>query len=221
MGIRMAKSKKPFNYYFLNKKLHPSGPKGFRTSIALLIVNKNPGPNKNIFLLIQQSNKAWTIPKEGIKEQKLADDFFATIIKNLGDEQGFKGIKVVETKPLFKQIAFVFDFDRQVYDKERARVEKKKGRPEKGKNYHLVIMEYRGSDKIPLVPGPETINYQWVNEKEAILLLKENIALTKAGDLPSMSSSKYNLGFTKKAIKTLLALQKIQSLKTTGQKQLL
>jgi len=53
-------------------------------------------------------------------------------------------------------------------------VENKKGRPTKGKVYQLAIMEYQGPDEIPIIKKekPEVIDYQWVNEKEGINLIK-------------------------------------------------
>src|SRR4030042_1433642 len=96
---------KSFGYYFLNKRLHPPFPKNYRVSVALLVINKNDGENQNKFLIVQQANKMWGLPREGVKSKIVIEDLYTTISRNLEDELGFRGIKVVETKPLFKQIA--------------------------------------------------------------------------------------------------------------------
>ena len=201
--VSKSKTNKSFGYYFLNKRLHPPIPKNFRNSIIILIVNKNPTKNKDKFLLVKQSNNSWSIPKEGVKSNLMIEDLYTTISSNLENELGFKGIKVVESKPLFTQIALIFDFDKQVYDAERSLVEEKKGRPTKGKFYQLAIMEYRGPDEIPLIKNdyPEVIDYNWVNEREGLDLIRSNLNLVERKLLPSMASAEFGLYTFKKSLK--------------------
>ena len=162
----MLKAKtKSFGYYFLNKRLHPPFPEGYRVSIILLIINKNQTENKNKFLVVQQVSKLWGLPKEGIKSKITVEDIYTTIARNLELELGFKGIKVIETKPLFKQVGLLYDFDKQEYDPVRAKQEAAKGRPTKGKIYLLSMMEYRGPDKIPVSQNPEVLDYKWIDQK--------------------------------------------------------
>ena len=111
MGTK-RKTNKSFGYYFLNKRLHPPILKNFRNSMVILVVNKNQTENKDKFLLVKQSNNSWSVPKEGVKSNLVIEDIYTTISANLENELGFKGIKVTETKPLFRQVAILFDFDK-------------------------------------------------------------------------------------------------------------
>ena len=170
--------------------------------MVILVVNKNQTENKDKFLLVKQSNNSWSVPKEGVKSNLVIEDIYTTISTNLENELGFKGIKVTETKPLFRQVAILFDFDKQVYDPERSLVEEKKGRPTKGKIYQLAIMEYRGPDEIPLIKknNPEVIDYRWVNEKEGISLIGSNLELVEQKLLPSKASAEFGIYIFEKSI---------------------
>lgn len=192
---------KSFGYYFLNKRLHPPIPKDYRVSIILLIINKNRGEDENKFLIVQQANKMWGLPKEGIKSDIIVEDLYTTISRNLENELGFKGIKVVETKPLFKQVSLFFDFARQDYDFERSSEEEKKGRPTKGKTYLLAMMEYRGPDVIPLAPNPETIDFKWVTEEGGQKYFESDADLVKKGKIKSLKSQQFSNYLFHKAVK--------------------
>lgn len=212
-----------FNWYFINKRLHPKAQKGFRQNLILLIVNKNKTQRQNNILLVQHNVKAWTLPKEGLKSEITVDDIFTTIARNLEEELGFRGLKITDLKPQFKQVALLFDFDKQIYDKERSEIEKRKQRPSKGKLYHLAILEYSGPDKIPFHKdgsNKETIDYKWIDYKKGREILQENIKLSKQGKLPSIKSSFYNLHLFDKVILVYRKIQKIGTIKIGPQDQL-
>jgi hypothetical protein len=97
-----------FSYYFLNKRLHPPAPAGFRVDIVLLIINKNPGNNLDKYLFIKEETNgysSWGLPKEGLQTSILADDVFTAIARNIESELGFRGLKISESKPSFVQRA--------------------------------------------------------------------------------------------------------------------
>ncbi len=192
---------KSFSYYFLNKRLHPPVSKAFKNSIILLIINKNKTPNKNKFLLVQQANLFWNLPKKGIKAKSIIEDIYTTIARNLENELGFKGVRVTETKPIFKQIAFLFDFDKQIYDTKRSQKEKAKGNPTKGKIYQLAVMEYRGPDAIPITPKTEVINHKWVDKKDGLMLMNLNEKLLQPQLIDSKESVVFNIKLFNKVMK--------------------
>ncbi len=182
-----------FNYYLLNKRLHPPIPSGFKVSIILFIVNKKDSKGK--FLLVCEGNKFWDLPKSGIKSIEIIDDIFTTIAKNMEEELGFRGVKIYENKPVFKQIALIFDIAKQKYDKARSLSEENSGKPKKGKVYELSIMEYFGDDKLPLekTPKEKIFDYRWVDFNEALELMKSNIKLFETGLVSSLESVKFNI----------------------------
>ncbi len=186
---------KSFNYYLLNKRLHPPIVSGFKASIILFIVNKNKGINQDKFILVCEGNKFWDLPKSGVKSKELIDDLFTTIAKNMEEELGFRGVKIYENKPVFKQLALIFDIAKQKYDKARSVSEENLGKPKKGKLYELSIMEYFGNDKLPLekTPKEKIFDYRWVNFNEGIELMKSNIKLFKNGSVSSLESVKFNI----------------------------
>lgn len=207
------KSNRTFNYYFLNKRLHPNPPPGYRTDIILLIINKNPTANNNKYLFVQQNNKFWNLPKEGTKTI-LADDLFNTIARNLEEEIGFKGIKVIEDKPMFKQIALIFDFEKQEYDLNRSKDEKNKNRPVKGKIYHLAIMEFHGPENFSIKNKSKTdeiIDLKWVNKKDGEKLVSLNKNFLSERKTNSPYSASFNVKLFKKVINFYNNLTKIRS----------
>ncbi len=194
------RTNKTFGYYFLNKKLHPPIPKNYKSSIILTIINKNNTLNKNKMLFVQQKNLIWNLPKKGIKTNSVIEDIYTTVSNNLENELGFKGIKVTETKPTFKQVAFIFDFDKQVYDEKRSIQEKRKDNPTTGKIYQLAIMEYHGPDKIPLTSNSEVVNYKWVNITEGKNIMGKNKELLA----PEIADSKESIDFNIKLFGKIL-----------------
>ncbi len=211
------------SYYFLNPRLHRPTPSGYRNSIILLLINKNATANKNKYLLIRQYIRSWGLPKEGIKSKNIVDDIFTTIARNLDEEQGFRGLKVIETKAQFKQLAILFDFAKQVYDHHRSKDETQKNRPNRGKIYHLAIIEYQGSDKIPLLKDPknkETIDYRWVNEKEGRKLLRSNWDLVSKKQIKSKTSMQFNIDLFNKAVSAYHHIHSICLTPLSGQKSL-
>jgi len=203
----MLKAKdKSFGYHFLNKSLHPSFPNDYRVSIILLIVNKNKSENTNKFLIVQQASKIWGLPKEGTKSKITVEDLYTTVARNLELELGFRGIKVVETKPLFKQVGLIFDFDKQDYEAIRSKQEVEKGRPSKGKIYLLAIMEYRGPDKLPFVPNVELTDYKWINEKEWLEYEDNNFKTSKQDSL-SLKTAKFASHLVIKSLRTYRSIE--------------
>jgi len=141
-----------FSYYFLNKRLHPSAPAGFRASLILFIVNHNSGRNAGKFLFVREISGgyvSWGLPKEGLESPIVVDDIFTALTRNLEEELGFRGMNINELKPIFYQKALLFDFALQKYDRARSVHEATRKRPIKGKIYHLAIMEYHGPEEIP------------------------------------------------------------------------
>lgn len=189
---------KTFGYYFLNTRLHPPTNNDYKVSIVLVIINKNKTNNKDKFLFVQQKNLFWNLPKKGIKSKIITEDIYTTISKNLEHELGFKGVKVAETKPFFRQIAFIFDFEKQIYDEERSKAEDKKDNPKKGKIYQLALMEYRGTDDLPVSIATEISDYKWVNLEEAQSLLLSNKDLLNYDIINSNSSVDFNIKLFKK-----------------------
>ena len=218
------KTIKSFGYFFLNRRLHPPTPKEFRTSIILLIINKNKTINRDKFLLVQQNNQFWNLPKEGIEKTTIIDDVYTTIARNLEEEIGFRGLKVSETKPLFKQVAFLFDFDQQIYDKERSLSEEKRSFPKKGKIYHLAIMDYSGPDEIPIDikrEGIEIINYKWVNLKQGKTLMESNKKLLQKGIINSPKTTTFNIYLFEKVLNIYSGIQNLSAKFKSGQNTLL
>lgn len=162
-----------FSYYFLNKRLHPPPPPGYRASTVLFIVNCNPGLNYQKFLFIKetgQQKESWGLPKEGLESSTVVDDIITSIARNLEEELGLRGMKISEMKPAFHQRAIYFDFAVQRYDPLRSGYEAMRKRPTKGKVYHLAIMDYTGPDKIPLdgSSGDTSItDFLWVEPSQA------------------------------------------------------
>lgn len=199
---------KSFGYFFLNKRLHPPFPDSYRVSIILLIINKNKSENNNKFLIVQHAGGIWGLPKEGVRSKITIEDLYSTISRNLELELGFRGIKVVETKPLFNQVGLLFDFDRQDYDPIRSVQEKARGRPIKGKIYLLAIMKYQGPDKIPLVASQEVIDFQWVNENEWVKYHESNIKRAKKNNM-SLKTSKFAGYLVGKSVKAYRYIEEV------------
>lgn len=203
------KEAKVFNYYFLNKHLHPKTPKGYRESIAVLIINMNK-EKKGKFLIIQERNNFWTFPKKGVKSNNLFDGIVNALVLNIGNEMGFRGIKVKENNPKFIQKAFLFNLEKQIYDEVRSANEKEKKRPTKGKYYHLVIAHYTGPDRLPIhVQEIAVKDYQWVDEDEGQELVEANIQLAEDDPSFSTKSIKFNIRFYKKCLMVYKKIQEI------------
>jgi hypothetical protein len=210
---------KSFGYYFLNKRLHPPFPQGYRVSIVLLIINKNKTENLNNFLIVRQSGGLWGLPKEGVKSKIAVEDIYTTIARNLELEIGFKGLKVIDTNPQFKQVGLLFNFDKQKYDSTRSSDELTKGRPIKGKIYILSMMEFAGNDKLPLKPNAEVIDYRWINEDEWASYESQNIEISKLNN-KSENTAYFSGYILNKSIKTYRLLQKLYLDKDPGQASL-
>ena len=199
-----------FGYYFLNKRLTQPAPIGFRTSVINVIINKNDTKNKNKILFVQQSSGFWGIPKEGLKGDVEVDALFPAVARAIEEELGLRGTKASEAKPLFAQIALLFNFDRQVYDKKRSRDEKKKGRPTNGKNYHLAIMSYTGPDVFPIERkrNAEIINFKWVTKAQGKKIMLQNKNKLKGRGL-SIVTFKFNARLYDRILRTLTALKSV------------
>lgn len=207
------KQKKVLNYYFLNKYLHPKTPKGYRENIAALILNKNKGESGK-FLMIQEKNEFWTLPKKVAASKNLIDGVVNALILNIGNEMGFRGLTAEEIKPQFTQRAFLFNFAVQKYDKVRSKTEKARKRPSKGKLYHLVIADYRGPNELPIKEQKDKAmvrDFRWVTEKEAVALAKKNLALSEKDPSFSIGSVKFNIQFCNKVIKAFEILKALES----------
>jgi len=176
----VAETKKDsLNYYFLNGFLHPKPYSGYKQSVISLIINKNDSENKDKFFFVQEKTGYWGLPKSAIESKHLADGFFTAIAKGLEMELGLRGMKVHKIKPRFTQVVYIFDFERQKYNKGRTEQEKEKGHPAKGKLYHLATMYYQGNDvfEIKSSKNISVLDYKWVTQQEAMELLESNSAL--------------------------------------------
>lgn len=208
--------KKTFNYYFLNKYLHPDVPVGYRENLVMLVLLKND-PDKK-FLLIQEKNFVWTLPKKGIDATNLIDGIVNALSQNIGGELGFKGIVSDEIKPKFEQMAYLVNFMKQKYDSTRSAYEKKKGRPVKGKIYHLAILYYTGPELLPVERDFEAsfINkYEWVTLDEALSFSQESKSLyEKDNERYSENSLKLNENLIKKAWEMYEAIENVKKTKS-------
>ena len=177
------KGSKSLNYYFIRDHIKIKKAAGYRQAVINLLVNKNRNENKDKYLYVQELGGTCSFSRQTVVEQKIVENLFETLVRNLGGELGFKGHKIKEMKPKFYPKAFLFDVARQHYDNIRAKAEAKKKRSTKGKTYHLAIIEYKGPDDLPI---PETnggiADYKWVNPSEARNLLNENFDLLEHSD---------------------------------------
>lgn len=181
-------AKKPehsLNYYFLNRFLHPNPYPGYKNSVVSLLINKNNNNNKDKVLVIKEKTGFWSFPKKGIGSKNLADGFFESISQTLETELGLRGMTVYDKKPKLVQKGHIFDFEKQNYNAARAKEESAKGNPTKGKIYHLAVMEYTGDDEFNLRNDDHvtTLDYKWVNRREALELLKDlnsQLAITES-----------------------------------------
>jgi hypothetical protein len=141
------------------------------------------------------------------------------LVKDIGDELGFKGVVINEKNPQFVQKAILFNFGKQRYDKIRSEYEAGRGRPSKGKLYHLVVVHYNGPDELPLRDDPTvtTKDFKWANEKEVLQLTKSNLDLVSSDENFSTKSAEYNIQFSDKAITTYALLKKITDDQEGGQ----
>jgi 8-oxo-dGTP pyrophosphatase MutT (NUDIX family) len=218
----LPRVKHSFNYYFLEKRLHPSTPKGYRATLILLIINKNKeSPDKDKFVFVEHKNSFWGFPKGGILGESLIDSISEAIVKNLGEELGLKGVQVFDTKPIFKQKAYIFDIARQIYDEARVKSEREKGRPDKGKIYHLAMMEYRGVDKLPLEGRDQKYgirDFRWVGIEEGRNLSNANLKLMEREDYDhSEETLKFNLSLYERVISAYSLVYQVPSGKVFDQ----
>jgi hypothetical protein len=192
-----------FNYYFLHKHIKIKKHRGFRQVIINLLTNRNKTENKNKLLFVQERGGSWGFTRQGIVFQDLAENLFETLVRNLGEELGFKGLIVKETKPTFIPQAYLFNVERQVYDALRADDEAKKKRPTKGKVYHLAMLSYEGPDELPVNIGdPSSVirDYRWINEDEGRELISQNYDLLKTNKAFSEATMDFHKAFYEKII---------------------
>jgi hypothetical protein len=167
---------KPINYFFLYNRLHKPIPEEFCETLILLIVNSTK-ENLGKLLVIQETIGAWGFPKTKMTGNNIFEGILDALVKNLGEEIGYKGPMVFEKKPFFEQQAIFFNFDKQLYDKVRAKQEEKNGFPSKGKIYNLAIMKYSGPSDLPILESngeDSVIDYKWVTFEEALNLFESN-----------------------------------------------
>lgn len=174
------KKPKSINYYFLQKHLHPKSPSGYEQVLVNMVVNKNESENNGKYLFVQENNKKWGFPMQEVEEKNLIDGFFDSMAKNLGEKLGFRGMKIIDLKPQFKQKSYFFDFAKQVFDEKQSEEEMQTGGPSKGRIFHLAIITYEGPEDLPLDkkdPGTPIRDYKWVNETEARSLVQGNVLI--------------------------------------------
>ncbi|MEA3357129.1 MAG: hypothetical protein U9Q67_01730 [Patescibacteria group bacterium] len=97
-----SKRPKIFNYYFLNKYLHPKSPSGFPENVVVLVNRCTGDPPNKKFLLVQEKNRVWTLPKKGVDSDNLIDGIINAFVQNIGGEMGFRGLISQEIKPRFE-----------------------------------------------------------------------------------------------------------------------
>jgi hypothetical protein len=189
-----------FNYYFLQKQIKINQYQGFRQVIINLLTNKNQTKNKNKFLFVQEKGGSWGFSRQSVLFQDLVENLFETLVRNLGEEFGFKGPLVKTTRPTFFPQAYLFNIEKQVYDSVRAKDEARKKRSTKGKIYHLVLMSYKGPDDLPIDSSSVIRDYRWVNAKEGQKLKKQNYDLLKTNQTYSKSTMDFHQAFYEKII---------------------
>ncbi|MCK9368387.1 hypothetical protein M0R04_00190 [Candidatus Dojkabacteria bacterium] len=195
---------KPINYFFLYNRLHKPVPDGFQETLILLIVNSTK-ENLGKFLVIEETIHAWGFPKTKMTGNNIFDGILDALVKNLGEEIGYKGPLVFEKKPFFEQQAIFFNFGKQLYDKVRGKQEEKKGFPSKGKIYNLAIMKYSGPSDLPILESDSedsVIDYKWVTFEEALSLFESN------KDIERSSPKLYSYGTYIKIIEQLKKIEK-------------
>ena len=222
----MPKKKvKSLNYYFLQKHLHPKSPLGFRQVVVNVIINQNDTENRGKFLFIQENNKLWGFPKQGIEGRELIDGFYDAMAQNLGEELGFRGMKIIDLKPQFAQKSYIFNFEKQVFGDARSEHEMEKGRPAKGKIYHLAIMEYMGPEELPIDlkdPKITTRDYKWVTETEGRNLIHSNIGVGKEQfEDEEGNPNKFHISFYERIVNAYNQVLRIFSEKNPYQQTLL
>ncbi len=221
----MKKSNKlhSFNYYFLNKHITLEKPPGYRQTVITLLINENDTENKDKYLFVQEKGGTWGLSRRGVVAQDLLENLFETLIQSLGEELGFRGIDIFDTKPQFKQVAYLFNIEKQTYDDIRSKAEEAKMRPSKGKLYHLAIMKYRGPDNLPFNPAYSKSairDYRWVDEEEARQLTKENLKILKVKEDFSPQSMDFHIKFWKRIHSIYKNINEIYSNKEVEQSPL-
>lgn len=197
----MEKSKNhSLNYYYLNKNITLKYKPGYRQTILNVLMHKDK------FLFVQEKGGFWGFTRQGVVKQNVLENLFETMVRNFGEELGFKGFKVKELSPKFTPVAYLFNFDAQQYDAKRAASEERKNRPTKGKLYHLAIIEYSGPTNLPIDTKDKHANikdYKWVNAKEGRHLTKENNkAALELNKEYSVDTINYHFYLYEKVIKT-------------------
>lgn len=209
--VKFVMYKHSVNFYFLRKVLHPRPYPGYRQSIINLLVNKNAGENFDKFLFIKEITNLWFFPKGHLIGENLFSSFFESISQNFEKELGLRGIKIFDVKPSFTQLAYIFDFDRQKYNPSRRNYEASLGNPTKGKIYHLVIMECRGLDKIPVEKSSKVQDYKWVSKKEGLRLLESCTPYLESSKGFTEDSPMFYKRFFEKIIITFEGLEKLRT----------
>ena len=182
---------KSLNYYFLRDYIYPKKPKGFRENIVLFVSFRNKGDSHGKYLMIQEKNSFWNLPKKGLTSEDVFDGIVDSVVRDIGEEMGFRGIVNKDLRPRFIQRAYLFNFAIQRYDEIRSEDERKKGRPDKGKIYHLAVIDYLGPEDLPFDKKRSDIHpkdFRWVdfNEGEALVLSNRS---------PEINSSKVSVEF--------------------------
>jgi hypothetical protein len=208
------------NYYFLNKYVYVTNFPGYRQTIINLIINKNRG-HKGSVLFVKEKNGFWGLPRQGVVDQDVMENIFETVIRNIGEELGFKGLVIRQLKPKFILKACLFNVEKQEYSEKRAKAEKEKNRPTKGKVYNLVIMDYFGPNNLPVQDNSKKIeDYKWITPKQAHLIHRYNLLVAqKKADL-SLQNVDFHKNFIQKIMEINYHMDKIYSNEATKQKTL-
>lgn len=120
------------SYYMVRNYLHPKVPQGYRNNLVLLTVSNNNESGEEKFLIVQQKNGFWTLPKKLVASENVFDGVVDSIANVLDTELGFHGAIPHILKPEFLQVAYLFGIDKQTYEPLRAEYEKKPRKAFKG-----------------------------------------------------------------------------------------
>lgn len=208
------------NYYFLNKYVFVKNFPGYRQTIINLIINKNR-TNEGKILFVKEKNGFWGLPRQGLVAQNVVENIFETVIRNIGEELGFKGLEVKELKPKFMIKSCLFNINKQNYTEKRAKAEQAKGRPTKGKIYNLVIMDYVGPDNLPVKESQSRIeDFRWITPKQAQLIHNYNLAVAQKKESLSLNNVDFHKKFIQRILDINYHMEKIYSDTPISQKSL-
>ncbi len=200
------------NYYFTHKCITFGKTDNYSQTLIGLLINTNGGSSNGKYLFVQNEQDVWAICRRTLKPD-VHVDIFEAFIELLSDELGFRGIMKDSSQLNFNILGYVFDFIKQEFDQVRMEDQKLKGRNTKGKAYHLIAVEYKGSDELPFdkrLEKDRIKDYKWVSYNEGLQLLEANRELLKHNNKISKVSVEFHISSYKRIVALASELQKMR-----------